>query len=400
MARLRLLPKSTITAAATLVGGEVAGVSGAGDLTIYANFVYGSGGTACKVYVQTTIDGTNWFDIACMAFATTTAKKLLSVSSSGDYTTPATLTDAALADDTVMSGVLGQQFRVKVVSTGTYAGATTITVDAELKEAAGGGSVTISGSSAVTLADGADATLGAKADAAAGTGTVSVVSLLKYIADLVKIEDIAHVSGDKGLLMLGVANASLTTNLVNTDGDNTPIAVTSKGALHAYLLGGGSGVADGAGVIAGMTTPSAGYAANGLATGAMVYNGSTWDRQRGNIEQTVGIVAAGVTTTQTGADQTNYNWRGVKVVFDMTVVGTGSVTLSIQGKDTASGKYYTILAGAAVITNVTNVYTVYPGAVVAANVSANDVLPRTWRVLCTANNANATTYSVAASMLL
>jgi hypothetical protein len=114
--------------------------------------------------------------------------------------------------------------------------------------------------------------------------------------------------------------------------------------------------------------------------------------------QTLGITGAAVTSTQTGATQTNAGFRGVIVVLDMTVVGTGSVTLTIQGEDTVSGKFYTLLAGAAVITNSTNVYTVYPGVPVSANVSANSPLPRTWRVLVTANNANATTYTVGASL--
>ena len=126
----------------------------------------------------------------------------------------------------------------------------------------------------------------------------------------------------------------------------------------------------------------------------------TWDLQTGNVNTTVGITATGVTTTQTGADQTNYNGRGVIVVLDMTNVGTGSVTIAIQGKDSVSGKYYTLLTGAAVATNSTNVYTVYPGVTVAANVSASAPLPRTWRVVVTANNANATTYTVGASVLL
>jgi hypothetical protein len=112
------------------------------------------------------------------------------------------------------------------------------------------------------------------------------------------------------------------------------------------------------------------------------------------------ITATGATTTQTSADQTNNTGRGVKVVLDMTAVGTGSVTLTIQGKDTASGKYYTLLAGAAVTTNTTNVYTVYPGAPATANVSANDVLPRTWRVLVTANNVNPASYTVGASVVV
>lgn len=107
-----------------------------------------------------------------------------------------------------------------------------------------------------------------------------------------------------------------------------------------------------------------------------------------------------VTTSQNSADQTNTGCRGVKVVLDMTAVGTGSVTLTIQGKDVASGKYYTILAGVAVTTNSTNVYTVYPGTTVAANVTAADVLPRTWRVAVAANNVNPATYTVGASVLV
>jgi hypothetical protein len=123
------------------------------------------------------------------------------------------------------------------------------------------------------------------------------------------------------------------------------------------------------------------------------------DQSSGTLDgQTAGVTGSAVTTTQTGADQTNAGFRGVIVVLDMTVVGTGSVTLSIQGKDTVSGKYYTLLAGAAVTTNSTNVYTVYPGVPATANVSANSPLPRTWRVLVTANNANATTYTVGASL--
>lgn len=110
-------------------------------------------------------------------------------------------------------------------------------------------------------------------------------------------------------------------------------------------------------------------------------------------------IAAGATTTQTLADQTNPGYRGIKVVLDMTVPGTGSVTLTIQGKDRLSGKYYTLLAGAAVTTATTNVYTVFPGATASANVAASDQLPEQWRLLVTANNANATTYTLSATLL-
>ena len=120
----------------------------------------------------------------------------------------------------------------------------------------------------------------------------------------------------------------------------------------------------------------------------------------GNTDTGALITATAATTTQTGADQSNQNCRGVKVVLVTTAIGTGSVTLEIDGKDTASGQYYAILTGAAVVTNTTSVYTVYPGLTAASNVTANDHLPRTWRVKVTANNANAATYSVGACLLI
>uniref|UniRef100_A0A6M3L4E6 Uncharacterized protein n=1 Tax=viral metagenome TaxID=1070528 RepID=A0A6M3L4E6_9ZZZZ len=130
-----------------------------------------------------------------------------------------------------------------------------------------------------------------------------------------------------------------------------------------------------------------------------MFNGATWDRLRGNVDATL-LASAARTATTSSADQTNYNGRGVHVVLDMTTVGTGSVTLTIQGKDALSGKYYTILAGVAVTTDSTNVYRVYPGLLAAANAVANDIVPRTWRVNVVANNANAATYSVGASNIL
>mgnify|MGYP000735863357 CR=1 FL=1 len=114
--------------------------------------------------------------------------------------------------------------------------------------------------------------------------------------------------------------------------------------------------------------------------------------------QTV-LPSAARTTTQTGDDIYTYIAFGIHFTLDMTAVGTGSVTVTLQGKDPASGKYYTILAGAAVITNVTNRYTVFPGAPVAANVSANDGLPQVIRFVVTANNANAATYSLGYSFI-
>lgn len=118
--------------------------------------------------------------------------------------------------------------------------------------------------------------------------------------------------------------------------------------------------------------------------------------------QDLGAVLTGTAAvaTITGADLANGSFKGIKVVLDATaVVGVGSFTLSIQGKDAASGKYYTILAGAAVTTVSTNVYTVFPGAPATANVSANDQLPKTFRVVATYNSGTSLTFTVGVTLL-
>ena len=181
-----------------------------------------------------------------------------------------------------------------------------------------------------------------------------------------------------------------------SDGQRGDIQQDSRGGVIAVIKGSGTSNAAAVGLSA---DASSNQQALYVASRPELYNGSTFDRVRTNVDQTVGITASGVTTTQTGADQTNYNGRGAVVVLDMTTVGTGSVTLSVQGKDVASGKYYTIITGAAVVTNSTNVYRIYPGLTAVANTTVSDILPRTWRVVVTANNANATTYTVGASVI-
>lgn len=139
---------------------------------------------------------------------------------------------------------------------------------------------------------------------------------------------------------------------------------------------------------------------DGIITNAIdfLYNESSFDRQRGNT--TIALLASAArTTTQTSADLTNFNGRALHVILDMTTVGTGSATVTINGKDPASGKYYLLLSGAAVITNVTNVYKVGLGFANTANVSVNDFVPRIFQIVVTANNANTATYSVGYNLL-
>jgi hypothetical protein len=125
----------------------------------------------------------------------------------------------------------------------------------------------------------------------------------------------------------------------------------------------------------------------------MNWNGTNFDRHRNTLDVTL-LASASRTTTQTSADITTYNCNAITVILDMTTVGTGSVTVTIDGKDPASGKYYNLLTGVAIITNSTNVYFVDPAIVAAANVNAQRRLPRIIRIVVTANNANAATYSV------
>jgi hypothetical protein len=83
----------------------------------------------------------------------------------------------------------------------------------------------------------------------------------------------------------------------------------------------------------------------------------------------------------------------VKVPQARPISGKWSSALSIEGKDSASGTYYTLHTGAAV-TNSTNRYRVTPYLAAAANSIAQDILPRVFRIVVTANNGNAATYSV------
>jgi hypothetical protein len=107
---------------------EATGVSGFGKvsaLSITYRFTSGSGGTTIKVYVQTSLDGVNWFDIACQALTTSDAIEYQACVMS-QVSTPVALTDGALTDDTSIGGLLGDRYRVKYVVTGTYTGASLV----------------------------------------------------------------------------------------------------------------------------------------------------------------------------------------------------------------------------------------------------------------------------------
>jgi len=108
------------------------------------------------------------------------------------------------------------------------------------------------------------------------------------------------------------------------------------------------------------------------------------------------LTSAVRTATNSTPDQVNLGWRGAHVIMNVTAApGVDSVTLTIQGKDPASGTYYTILAGLAETTTGIKVYKVYPGITASGNAAASDFLPSLWRVTITHSAGTNFTYSVA-----
>lgn len=179
-----------------------------------------------------------------------------------------------------------------------------------------------------------------------------------------------------------------------TDGQRADVQLDSRGRVLAGTVNLLTG-ADGFSNAALAAPPANGDNAGGVrmpVAAPHLFNETSWDRYRNNTSN-VELASGARTTTQTGSDHINYNGKGVKVLVNMTVVGTGSVTPSIQIKD-ANGIYYTVLTGTAIVTNTTQALTIYPGITAAANVSISDILPRTFRIIMTANNANSATYSV------
>lgn len=139
--------------------------------------------------------------------------------------------------------------------------------------------------------------------------------------------------------------------------------------------------------------------------GGMVqlFNGSTFDRQRCNIDTGALINHVAASAGAASADQLNVNSRGVQVGVNITA-GTGtSPTLQviIEGKDAASGTYYTLLASAAIAaTPGFTLLSLYPSLTAVANSVANQVLPRVWRVRTVIGGATpAVTATVGASVI-
>lgn len=106
------------------------------------------------------------------------------------------------------------------------------------------------------------------------------------------------------------------------------------------------------------------------------------------------ITSAATTVTVTTQDLVFDNLAGVHVIIDVTAATSGTLTPKIQGKDPASLKYYDVLVGAAISGTGTTVLKVYPGIQAVGSAAAQDILPKTWRVVLTKSDGSSWTYSL------
>jgi len=110
--------------------------------------------------------------------------------------------------------------------------------------------------------------------------------------------------------------------------------------------------------------------------------------------------SAARTATPTAAKLAVARARALFVVVDVTAGTTLSIVPTIDGWDELSQKWFNLLTGASITGVVAaRVLRVGPGLVAAANLTANDYLPETVRVVMTHSNANSATYSVSAHQL-
>lgn len=111
------------------------------------------------------------------------------------------------------------------------------------------------------------------------------------------------------------------------------------------------------------------------------------------------LPSAARTASVDSASFTGYKAKYADIIIDATAAAdTPSVVFTVQGYAPISGKWYTILASAAITGTGTTVLRIGPGIAASANVAANAMLPMTWRVSAVAGDSDSLTYSVEANI--
>lgn len=320
----------------------------------------------------------------------------------------------------------------------TY-GSGTITVVGSLERGTlSGGASSGGGSSAITVANGADTALGSTTDAAQtdytqaatlialtkgtletlqGTGAGAVVPVKQqdasgnvqpagdvagralFVQAQGEVADASSATGISSLIVGGTDAGGLARTASNILISSTPTSTSQYGIVTYSSLAGLSS----ANVVRPLVTAS-GFTPGGSAAQTITVvpcravTSSTYEQEYNNLNVTL-LSSSARTTTQTSADQTNFNHTKLVVVLDVTAGTTPALTLTINGKDAASGKYYNLLTGLAVATVSTNVYTLALGVTVVANTTVNAFVPRLFQIVVTAGNGNTITYSVGYSLV-
>ena len=134
--------------------------------------------------------------------------------------------------------------------------------------------------------------------------------------------------------------------------------------------------------------------------GNALFNGTSYDRQRGNEEGTA--LASAARTAQTASSTiVNYNGKYLQVIVNITAdPSTASITPSLRYVDPVSGNPVTFWTAAAALTAV-GVYSyifgpgILAGAVASHTEGANTPIPRSWVFRMNVADAESMTYSVA-----
>lgn len=147
-------------------------------------------------------------------------------------------------------------------------------------------------------------------------------------------------------------------------------------------------------IVSDFAVGNAGFVLPTLGLGAH-YNGSAWERTRGNTEDTV-MTAGNYSGTHTSATYTNFNARGAHFLVKVnTVAGGGqTVTPQINAHDSVTNTDYPVLVGLPISTTGVTILKIYPGITGSPNASANDILPRQFNFTMTHSGAGVFNYSV------
>jgi len=110
----------------------ITGLDGISAACLECELLGGTGGTSIDVLAQTSFDGgTTWLDVAHFTFTTAPAKKFAVINSLASKGVTAYSALSAQAD-AVNDGLLGDQLRAVISSTGTYTN-TTVALRAHAK---------------------------------------------------------------------------------------------------------------------------------------------------------------------------------------------------------------------------------------------------------------------------